>query len=83
MIKIGWLTLPPQKQPKSGRGIAKQQVQKRRKEGIQMYLGFNKNYCFFPYKNRNIYLNLCQSSEHLQDTLLTKLLGQFIGLHNI
>ena len=38
---------------------------------------------FFPYKNRNIYLNLCQSSEHLQDTLLTKLLGQFIGLHNI
>ena len=25
---------------------------------------------------------LCQSSEHLQDTLLNKLLGQFTELHN-
>ena len=28
------------------------------------------------------FLTLCKSSEHLQDTLLTKLLGQFIELNN-
>ena len=27
-------------------------------------------------------MTLCQSSEHVQKTLLTKLLGQFIELHN-
>ena len=27
-------------------------------------------------------MTLCQSSEHLQDKLLTKLLGQFIEPHN-
>ena len=26
-------------------------------------------------------MSICQGSEHLQDTFLTKLLGQFIELH--
>ena len=41
-----------------------------------MSIGFNIKLMFF------FFLTLYQSSEHLQHTLLTKLLGQFIGLHN-
>ena len=55
---------------------------KNRKKRIQMYLGFNMNYCCFLHKTKNVSLTLCQSSELLQDTLLTKLLGHFIALHN-
>ena len=44
----------------------------------------NSNEPRFPYKVavlfhlKNISVTMCQSSEHLQDILLTKLLGQFI-----
>ena len=38
----------------------------------------------FKYKvgGRFFFFTLCQSSEYLQDALLTKLLGQFIKLDN-
>ena len=47
------------------------------KEEIQMWLGFDIKLLFFFF-----FLILYESSKHLQDTLLTKLLGQFIGLHS-
>ena len=46
------------------------------KEGIQMLLGFDTRLLFF------FFLTLYESSKHLQDAFLPKLLGQFIGLHN-
>ena len=42
-----------------------------------MLLGFDIKLLFFFF-----FLILYESSKHLQDTLLTKLLGQFIGLHS-
>ena len=33
-------------------------------------------------KTTNVSLTSCQSSEYLQETLLTKLVGQFIERHN-
>ena len=50
-----------------------------------MYLRFNIQftiYCSFSPKTKNVSLALCQSTEHFQYILLTKLLGQFIELHN-
>ena len=44
--------------------------------GIQMTLGFNIKVLFF------LVLSLYQNSEHLKDTLITKLLGQFIELRH-
>ena len=46
-----------------------------------MYLNFNIKLLSF-FKTKNVSLTLCQSSEQLQDTLLTKLLDQFIELQN-
>ena len=49
-----------------------------------MYVGFNIKllFLFTQIKTKNLSLNLCQSSEHLQDTLLTKLLDKFNELHS-
>ena len=41
-----------------------------------MLLGFDTRLLFF------FFLTLYESSKHLQDAFLPKLLGQFIGLHN-
>ena len=58
-------------------------IKKEWKEGIQIYLGFKvKSYCSFSPRTKNFSLTLCQSSKHLQDTVSTKLLGQFIELYN-
>ena len=46
------------------------------KEGIQMSLCFNIKFPFYSF-----FLTYCQSNEHLHDTLVNKLLGQFIELH--
>ena len=46
-----------------------------------MYLNFNIKLLSF-FKTKNVSLTLCQNSEQLQDTLLTKLLDQFIELQN-
>ena len=39
------------------------------------------SYSPFSDKTKNISPNLCRISEHLQDELLTKLLGPFMELH--
>ena len=45
-------------------------------------LGFNIKLCFFSPKTKYVCLTMFQSSEHLQNTLLIRLLGKFIELHN-
>ena len=42
-----------------------------------MFLSFNIKIPFFFF-----FLILCQSNEHLEDTFISKLLDQFIELHN-
>ena len=42
----------------------------------------NLDVLLFQCKVTVLSLSLCESSEHLQNTLLTKLLGQFIEVHN-
>ena len=72
---IHW-ACPLNNSPKADCGTATQQVEKAEgKEGIQIYLGFNIKILFFSLKTKNVSLTLCGSSEHLQDTLITKLPG--------
>ena len=60
----------------ANRGTTKQQVKiKQWKVGIPMNPGSRIKLLFHL---KNISLTMCQSSEHLEDILLTKLLGQFI-----
>ena len=77
LINIGWLSLSLNNSPKDSYMAAKQQHKKIEwKEIIQITLCFNIKLPFFSS------LTLHQCSKHLQDTLLTKLLDQFIELHN-
>ena len=39
-------------------------------------------YCSFSPQTKNVSLTFCGRTEHLQDAVLTKLLGQFIELDN-
>lgn len=52
------------------------------KEIIQMYLVLYVA-VLFHIKLKNVSMTLCWISEHLQDTLLTKLLGQFNEVHKV
>ena len=64
------------------RNRLKKKNEQKKKEGIQMYVSFNIKLLFFPHKVKNLSLTFCQNSKHFQDTLLTKLFGQFIELRN-
>ena len=67
---------------KVDQGIANQRVKKaERKELIQIHLIVNVKVLFFLPKSKKVSLKLYLISEHLQDEVLAKLLGQFIKLH--
>ena len=82
-IKQQWLTLDDwvsllKNSQKDSHWAAKQHLKEIEwKEGIQMFLCFNIK---LPFSFS--FLILYQSSAHLQDKLLTKLLDQFMELHN-
>ena len=63
--------------PKDSREETKQQLKNRLERG-------NSDVARFRYKVTVLFffLTLYESSKHLQDAFLPKLLGQFIGLHN-
>ena len=70
-----------QQKPKNNRGTTNQQVKKSMEKG-------NLDVPRIQYKVivlfliKKVSLTLCQGSDLLQDTALTKLLGQFIEVHN-
>ena len=75
------ITAVPSSGLKVGCGTAKQQVKNNRTKRRNSDVPRFQYKVFFSHKAETISLTLCQSSEHLQ-ALLTKLLGQFIEIHN-